>query len=65
MEGEMAEKSGASPRRKEGKDLSLVQDPTVRELLDHIADELAGEYVRLMKEASREGSGSDIKGVLK
>lgn len=61
----MAKKSGMLLRRQEGKDLSLMQDPTVRELLDHIAEELAGEYVRLMKEASCEGSGSTVKEVVK
>jgi len=32
-----------------------VQDPAIRELLDHIAEELAGEHVRLMKETASEG----------
>ena len=29
-------------------------DPAVRELLDHLADELAKEYIRLMKQARKE-----------
>ena len=29
-------------------------DPAVRELLDHLADELAKEYIRLMKQAEKE-----------
>jgi hypothetical protein len=29
-------------------------DPAVRELLDHLADELAKEYIRLMKQAGKE-----------
>lgn len=32
--------------------LSPANDPAVRDLLDHVAEELAKEYVRLMKEAS-------------
>ena len=32
-------------------------DPAVRELLDHLADELAKEYIRLMKQAG-EGHGN-------
>jgi hypothetical protein len=33
--------------------LDPLRDPVVRELLDHIARELAEEYVRLMKAAAR------------
>lgn len=29
-------------------------DPAVRELLDHLAEELAKEYIRLMKQAEKE-----------
>jgi len=31
-----------------------VTNPAVRELLDHLADELAKEYIRLMKQAGKE-----------
>jgi hypothetical protein len=34
-------------------------NPAVRELLDHLADELAKEYIRLMKQAA--GDGTDTK----
>jgi len=39
-----------------------ARDPAVRELLDHIAVELAEEYVRLMKEAAAEEGNSPNKG---
>ena len=53
----MAEGTSRLPRRKEEKILSSVQDPAVRELLDHIAEELAEEYVRLMNEAASKDKG--------
>jgi len=53
----MAERTSRLPRRKEEKILSSVQDPAVRELLDHIAEELAEEYVRLMNEAASKDKG--------
>lgn len=53
----MTEKSSRLPRRKEEKISNPVQDPAVRELLDHIAEELAEEYVRLMKETASKDKG--------
>ena len=40
--------------------ISLENNPTLRGLLDHIAEELAKEYVRLMKEAASVGTESGI-----
>ena len=34
-------------------------DPAVRELLDHLADELAKEYIRLMEQAEKETPAID------
>lgn len=34
-------------------------NPAVRELLDHLADELAKEYIRLMKQAEIETTAID------
>jgi len=34
-------------------------DPAVRELLDHLAEELAKEYIRLMKQAENETPVTD------
>ena len=34
-------------------------NPAVRELLDHLADELAKEYIRLMKQAEKETPAID------
>lgn len=31
-----------------------ITNPAARELLDHLADELAKEYIRLMKQAGKE-----------
>jgi len=36
-------------------------DPAVRELLDHLADELAKEYIRLMKQGEKEIPAIDPK----
>ena len=36
-----------------------VTNPAVRELLDHLADELAKEYIRLMKQAGKETPAID------
>ena len=33
--------------------------PAVRELLDHLADEMAKEYIRLMKQAGKETPAID------
>ena len=45
----MSESSRKSPRQTRA--LSYRIEPDVRELLDHIARELAAEYVRLMRDA--------------
>jgi hypothetical protein len=34
-------------------------NPAARELLDHLADELAKEYIRLMKQAGKETPAID------
>ena len=34
-------------------------NPAARELLDHLADELAKEYIRLMKQTGKETSAID------
>ena len=36
-----------------------ASDPVVRELLDHLAEELAREYVRLMEEAAKQADETD------
>jgi hypothetical protein len=47
----------AEPKEPSG---GLESDPALRELLDHVARQLAEEYVRLMKEAARrEGASGD------
>jgi hypothetical protein len=53
----MAAKRNASPKSEETT-WNPARAPAVKELLDHIAVELADEYVRLMKEAVTEpGNG--------
>ena len=51
-------KRGANPVRRKDEQAEDAwrydSNPAVRELLDHIAQELAREYVRLMKEAPEE-----------
>ena len=42
-----------------GRGWNPTTDPAVRELLDHIADELAKEYIRLMKQAGKETPAID------
>jgi hypothetical protein len=37
-----------------------ITNPAVRELLDHLADELAKEYIRLMKQAGKETPAIDL-----
>lgn len=46
-----APEPAGSPKDKD-QDWSPVDNPAVRELLDHLADELAREYIRLMKQAA-------------
>jgi len=36
-----------------------ITNPAARELLDHLADELAKEYIRLMKQAEKETPAID------
>jgi hypothetical protein len=38
---------------------SPITNPAARELLDHLADELAKEYIRLMKRAGKETPAMD------
>ena len=52
----MTEASRKSPRQTRA--LSYRIEPDVRELLDHIAKELAAEYVRLMRDAHAPGPES-------
>ena len=47
----------AEPARKPdipGEGWNPTTNPAVRELLDHLADELAREYIRLMKQAAED-----------
>ena len=47
----------AEPTRKPdipGEGWNPTTNPAMRELLDHLADELAREYIRLMKQAATE-----------
>jgi hypothetical protein len=55
-------RKAAEPARKSeipGECWNPNTNPAVRELLDHLADELAKEYIRLMKQAA--GDGTDMK----
>ena len=46
-------KRDSSSRERKGSQVQLhLDDPAVRELLDHLAEELAKEYISLMKEAA-------------
>ena len=47
-------KQNTKPKGKSGssnQEWNSVTNPAVRELLDHLAEELAKEYIRLMKQA--------------
>ena len=46
----------AGHQRDKDQDWSPVDNPAVRDLLDHLADELAREYIRLMKQAAAKSS---------
>ena len=49
---EMAKRISSAKRKQEApRDEHYADNPAVRDLLDHVAEELAQEYVRLMKEA--------------
>lgn len=50
MQSRTSEPAGR-PKEKD-QDWSPLDNPAVRELLDHLADELAREYIRLMKQAA-------------
>ncbi len=43
--------SSTSKKRESPREEHYAENPAVRGLLDHVAEELAQEYVRLMKEA--------------
>lgn len=45
-------RSDREKRRSESRLDVRASDPAVRELLDHVAEELAKEYVRLMKQTA-------------
>ncbi len=48
----MAENEASTDREPgevESRELTPLRDPAVRALLDHVAEELAAEFVRLMK----------------
>ncbi len=47
----MPKSSSGPTRRADPRPEARVRDPVARELLDHVAEELAKEYVRLMKQA--------------
>ena len=48
----MAKRTSSTKRKREApRDEHYADNPAVRELLDHVAEELAEEYIRLMKEA--------------
>ena len=48
----MAKRTSNTKRKKEApRDEHYADNRAVRDLLDHVAEELAQEYVRLMKEA--------------
>ncbi len=52
----MVKRDSSSRKRKSSQAELHLDDPAVRELLDHLAEELAKEYISLMKEtASRPG----------
>ncbi len=48
-------KARAADGAEERPDLPASIDPAVAALLDHIAEDLAREYVRLMEHAAQEG----------
>lgn len=49
----MPRRQTALDAEREGRKPGFDGDPALRELLDHVARQLAEEYVRLMKEAAR------------
>ena len=49
---DMAKQSRGSSTRASSEERFLSDTSAVRDLLDHIAEELAREYLRLMKEAT-------------
>jgi hypothetical protein len=49
----------SSESRDDGED--PVSDAAVREILDHMAEELAREYVRLMEKAANQENRDDVE----
>ena len=48
----MVKRDGSSREQKSSLAELHLDDPAVRELLDHLAEELAKEYISLMKETA-------------
>ena len=48
----MVKRDSSSRERKSSQAQLHLDDPAVRELLDHLAEELATEYISLMKETA-------------
>jgi hypothetical protein len=55
------EPTGSDRGREESKEWSFSQDPAVRTLLDHVAEELAAEFVRLMRASVATEVGANQK----
>jgi len=50
--GQMTKRYGSSSKLTSSPAELRLDDPSVRELLDHLAEELAKEYISLMKETA-------------
>ena len=50
--GQMAKRDSSSSKLTNSPAELRLDDPSVRELLDHLAEELAKEYISLMKETA-------------
>ena len=50
--GQMAKRDSSSSKLRSSPAELRLDDPVVRELLDHLAEELAKEYISLMKESA-------------
>ena len=48
----MVKRDSSSSKQRHSRAEVHLDDPAVRELLDHLAEELAKEYISLMKEAA-------------
>lgn len=53
--------TGSDLGMEESEEWSVSQDPAVRSLLDHVADELAAEFVRLMRASVATETGTNQK----